>query len=76
MVEPGSEPESPGPEEGGGQPNSNPPAAIPPATTLPAPVKPVVRKPHCGKAKKLKKVRGKWRCVKKKKAKPRGQRGR
>lgn len=77
MVEPGSEPEPPGPEEGGGQPSGNPPAApAPPAAPLPPATKPAVKKPHCGKAKKLKKVRGKWRCVKKKKAKPRHRKGR
>jgi hypothetical protein len=71
MAKPGSTPEPPEPEEGGGQPAGNPPVAIPPAITLPI-VKPVVRKPHCGKTKKLKKVRGKWHCVKKK-ARPRHQ---
>ena len=75
MVEPGSEPEPPGPEEGG-QPSSNPPVVAPPATTLPAPVKPVAKKPHCRKGFKAKKVRGKWRCVKKKKAKPHRKKGR
>ncbi len=71
MAEPSSNPEPP--SEGGSQPPVTP---VPPAATPPAPPKPVVKKPHCGKAKKLKKVRGKWRCVKKKKAKPRHSKGR
>lgn len=73
MAEPGPTPEPPQPPtEGGGQPpvTTVPPAAAPPVTS-----KPVVKKPHCAKGKKLKKVRGKWRCVKKK-AKPRHRKGR
>ncbi|MFL5871953.1 MAG: carboxypeptidase regulatory-like domain-containing protein [Solirubrobacterales bacterium] len=65
MVEPGEEAKPP--DEGGGdQPPSTPLAAQPPLATTPPPAsKPVVRKPHCRKIQKLKKVRGKWRCVKK-----------
>lgn len=72
MTEPGSHPEPP--DEGGGdQPSGNPPVApvlLPPAPPTVAPKSPP-RKSHCGKAKKLKKVRGKWRCVKKPKPKAR-----
>jgi hypothetical protein len=68
MSEPGSNPEPPD-GGGGGQPSSNPPAAPPSlAAAPPATPRPVVRRPHCRKNQKLKKVRGKWHCVKKPKS--------
>jgi hypothetical protein len=59
---------------GGDQPPSgNAPAApvLPPAVPPTIAPNPPPKKPHCGKTKKLKKVRGKWRCVKKPKPKAR-----
>lgn len=73
MIETGSDPEPPDEGGGGDQPPGNPPAApvLPPAPPIATGPNPPPKKPHCGKAKKLKKVRGKWRCVKKPKPKAR-----
>lgn len=72
MAEPAANPEPPDGGGGGDQPSGNPPAALapPPAAPIVQPEAPP-KKPHCGKAKKLKKVRGKWRCVKKPRPKAR-----
>jgi 5-hydroxyisourate hydrolase-like protein (transthyretin family) len=75
MSEPGSNPEPP--DGGGGdQPSGNPPVTlVPPSAPIVQP-KPVARKPRCHMNQRLKKVRGKWHCVKKKQAKPRHKQGR
>jgi Carboxypeptidase regulatory-like domain len=63
-----ADPADPGPSPGGseGDPGTNPPPAgsiLPPPMTKPL-------KPHCRKRFKARKVRGRWRCVKKRKHRP------
>lgn len=77
MVEVSSPPEPPDPEGGGQPPGDLPATPVPPplAATPPATPEPAAKKPRCRKGFRAKKVRGKWRCARKK-AKPRHQKGR